>query len=580
MDKRLIKSILLGTVMFGGYTTLIEEESYAVSLNNNVNISKDEVLKKEVYFKGTSPDKSLQYLGEGKNVGIGYKYVKGTKPVIISVPHSIKQPARPNNNDGYGYKSADTYTGTIAQIIAEKTGAHVIYKTSYTGVDDNYTTLETPYRKKVREIIKNNNIKAVFDIHGFADSNRNHAIDLGTDYGRNLVGKTEILDLTLEALEKNNFILNTNKKSNKVLINGVYTGGGGKTMSSYVSSKLNIPTIQIEIGKSFRDPEKMTNFNRIIKTLMDIIDNVSGTQAQDVPTQNKQDLTATVVNVNNSRLNIRAKNTTNSTVLAKASSGDTVYILGDLDKSWFKVKYNNIVGYASSSYLKLNCKIGRVYGVNSHIYLRESAKESSNKIATVKLNETVEILDSTNLHWHKVRYKNKDGKYIIGYASKKYIKEDISETTKYKVINGKINLRTSASWSGTIYTTASVGTVLDVIEINGDWATICKDGKTLYAPANYLVSLDKPVVEPTPPKQEESKPNFTVSALKMNGVVYNVASNDVLNVRETPYYNGKLITTLKNNTRVKVTGLTSNGWYRVDINGKTGYANKKYIKSL
>ena len=93
MDKRLIKSILLGTVMFGGYTTLIEEESYAVSLNNNVNISKDEVLKKEVYFKGTSPDKSLQYLGEGKNVGIGYKYVKGTKPVIISVPHSIKQPA-------------------------------------------------------------------------------------------------------------------------------------------------------------------------------------------------------------------------------------------------------------------------------------------------------------------------------------------------------------------------------------------------------------------------------------------------------------------------------------------------------
>ena len=65
--------------------------------------------------------------------------------------------------------------------------------------------------------------------------------------------------------------------------------------------------------------------------------------------------------------------------------------------------------------------------------------------------------------------------------------------------------------------------------------------------------------------------------MKMHGVVHNVASNDVLNVRDIPHYTGNLVTTLKNNERVTITGITSTNWYRVDINGTTGYVNKSYI---
>ena len=226
---------------------------------------------------------------------------------------------------------------------------------------------------------------------------------------------------------------------------------------------------------------------------------------------------------------------------------------------------------------------GVVYNVASDdvLNVREIPYYDGTLITTLKNNSRVKVTGLTSNGWYQVDI---DGK--TGYANKKYIKEYIPETTKYKVINSNINLRTSPSWSGDIYETVNVGTVLDVIEINGDWATIYKDKKTLYAPANYLESLDNPptveptppVVEPNPPVEEESKPSFTVSALEMDGVVYNIASNDVLNVRETPYYDGNLITTLKNNTRVKVIGLTSNGWYQVEIDGKTGYANKNYIK--
>lgn len=420
MSKKNIRNILFGVIMCGTCVPIMKEDVYAVNLKNNqVKVSKDDVLRKEASFKGSSSKKSLQYLGDRNNIGNGYTYIKGVKPIIISVPHSVKQPVRGNYNDGYGYKSAELYTGAIAKIIAEKTGAHVIYKSSYNGQDDNYSTGETPYRKKIKEIVNSNNIKLMIDVHGFNDSNKNQVIELGTAYGKNLLNKKDTLDLVLEALKENNFTTNTNTKINKVVIDKTFTGGGNKTLSSYVSSKLKVPSIQMEIGKTYRNVNNMDAFNRIINSLVDIIDNVS---ASDTVNNNvNAKLTARVINVKK-HLNIRAKAGINNKVITTAPLGKKVSILDNLDKLWFKVQYGNKVGYASSKYLKLDCKTGKVSGVSKYINLREKAKESSKKIQRVNLGEKMEVLDATNKYWYKVRYKNKNGKYTIGYASKKYVK--------------------------------------------------------------------------------------------------------------------------------------------------------------
>ena len=92
---------------------------------------------------------SNNYFGSSND---DYEYKPGTIPILISAPHTVKQ-LRKNE-----YKSADIYTGALAKVLHEATGVHVIYKTSTNG-DENYTTKETEYRKKIKEIVAKNNYR-------------------------------------------------------------------------------------------------------------------------------------------------------------------------------------------------------------------------------------------------------------------------------------------------------------------------------------------------------------------------------------------------------------------------------------
>ena len=313
-------------------------------------------------------------------------------------------------------------------------------------------------------------------------------------------------------------------------------------------------------------------------------------------------MTGIVYNLSSgSKLSVRKQANNTSAIITSLYNNDKVNVTGKTSNNWYRLNINGTEGYAPMDNIKefieeeppivedttpdftvSDIKMdGVVYNVSSDdvLNIRETPYYNGKLVTTLKNNSRVKVTGITSNNWYKLDI---DG--TIGYANKNYIKEYIPETTKYKVINGAINLRTSNSWSGDIYEIAPVGTILDVIEINGDWASVYKDKKTLYAPSSYLelvnntTETNPPSVEEIPPIVEDTTPDFTVSDMKMDGVVYNISSDDVLNVRETPYYNGKLVTTLKNNSRVKVTGITSNNWYKLDIDGTIGYANKNYIK--
>ena len=289
--------------------------------------------------------------------------------------------------------------------------------------------------------------------------------------------------------------------------------------------------------------------------------------------------TGTVYNLSgNNKLNIRAQANTNSTVLTKLSKGTKVTILDSSLNSWYKVNVNNVTGYASKNYIKLdttttpNTTINttKYTVVNTHINLRTSASWSGVVSEKVLIGTVLDVIE-INGDWAEI---SKDGKIL--YAPSQYLEKNTSssiQTTTYKVVNGDINLRKSASWSGDIYKTIKIGTDLQVIEITGVWATIYYDGQTLYAPSNYLQAVNI-----VPPVIEEQKPTFTESNFTLDGVVYNLLNNDILNVRSTPFSNGDLVTTLNNGDRVNVIAITSNDWYKVNINGTIGYCNKSYIK--
>lgn len=314
------------------------------------------------------------------------------------------------------------------------------------------------------------------------------------------------------------------------------------------------------------------------------VDNIyvnTESKARSVSLEKSTTKTGTVYNLSrNDTLNVRKQANTQSTVLTKLSTGTKVTILDSSLSNWYKVSVNNVTGYASKSYIKLdtiptptpdtNIHTTKYTVVDSHINLRTSASWSGTVSEKALIGTVLDVIE-INGDWAKIY---KDGKIV--YAPSQYLKKNASSTTQtttYKVVNGDINLRKSASWSGKIYKTIKVETQLEVVEITGVWATIYYDGQTLYAPASYLQAVNS-----VPPIVEEQKPVFTETELFMEGIVYNLSSSTTLNVRELPSTDSTILTKLNVNDKVRIVATTSNGWYKVNINGTIGYCSKSYIK--
>jgi len=100
-----------------------------------------------------------------------FRFVEGSIPILLSAPHG----ARHKRNGAW--KGEDEYTASLAVKLAEMTKAHVIYVNNQTQEDPNATSTSA-YKEKIKEIIKDFDIRFLADIHG-ANSNRNFIICAG-----------------------------------------------------------------------------------------------------------------------------------------------------------------------------------------------------------------------------------------------------------------------------------------------------------------------------------------------------------------------------------------------------------------
>lgn len=345
--------------------------------------SEEYIKKQEMQFMNND------YFGSSEN---DYKYKSGTIPVLISAPHTVKQW---RNNQ---YKGADSYTGALVKTLHKTTGAHVIYKTSSKG-DENYTTNETNYRKKIKHIVKNNEIKVIIDLHGML-SHRKSDIDIGTGNNSNinLLGQNYILSLIKSSLSSTNYS-----------VNKYFRGGGPYTMSTYCSSKLGVPTVQLEINGKYRS-EDSNKFTYMVKRLTKIINNLSN--KANIP-EGKVVNVKKYISLRSSKSSVNNKN-----IIRKINAGSSVTILDNIKNvsgsRWIRIKYNNKVGYVKSNYISLY-KTGKIVNVNNSIRLRKGTNINSSTVCRIPKGSYVNILKSGKVY--KIKYNNK-----IGYINKKYIK--------------------------------------------------------------------------------------------------------------------------------------------------------------
>lgn len=166
---------------------------------------------------------------------------KGDIPILISAPHG----ARHFRNNKW--KEEDEYTSSIAIKLGETTGAHVIYVKNKTTEDSNYIK-KSRYKDKVRDIIKNFNIRFLLDIHGVKKS-RPFKVCVGTRYDKkdksSCPSFKDIIETSLMGFQEPPIFNRQNFKAKKK-----------ETLTSFARNECGIESAQVELNASYRIVER------------------------------------------------------------------------------------------------------------------------------------------------------------------------------------------------------------------------------------------------------------------------------------------------------------------------------------
>ncbi len=190
----------------------------------------------------------------------GYVHIRGEVPIIVSAPHASvhERMSKP--------KRQEFYTGAISVILHSLTGCHTLYTNRVMKSDPNYYD-DSSYKTKLAEIVKENEVKFLIDLHGTGPE-RDHDCYPGTG-----VGNEFLLDNSDYLSE-----LETFAELNQLSLGGldVFPAAKQQTVTKYAARVLEVPAIQLEINRRLREPDKNPeDFIKLINFLRDYIDKLT-----------------------------------------------------------------------------------------------------------------------------------------------------------------------------------------------------------------------------------------------------------------------------------------------------------------
>ena len=202
-------------------------------------------------------------------------------------------------------------------------------------------------------------------------------------------------------------------------------------------------------------------------------------------------------------------------------------------------------------------QIGTVTATSLNV--RSGAGTNYKVLFSVKKNEQVNITQTSN-GWYKI--KTSTGKQ--GWASADYIKinstsssnQSTSSTTKVVNTNG-LNMRNGAGTSYRVITVLNKGIKVEVISESNGWSKIKYDGRLGYVASRYL--------------DLESSNNVSTTKKEVNATS--------LNIRSGSGTNYSIIGKLSKGSKIDVIS-ESNGWSKIDYNGKVGYVSSQYLSDI
>ncbi|MBS7146866.1 MAG: SH3 domain-containing protein [Intestinibacter bartlettii] len=190
---------------------------------------------------------------------------------------------------------------------------------------------------------------------------------------------------------------------------------------------------------------------------------------------------------------------------------------------------------------------------------------TSYSIINVLMNgQKVEYI-STSGSWLKVKYNGVTG-YVHGdYVTKGTTDNSTTGTTKYVSASVGLNVRSGAGTSYSKLGKLEYKEKVTVLSTSNGWSKISYNGKTGYVDSSYLKST-------VPGSTNDNTNNETTGTTKY------VNTTSGLNVRSGAGTSYSKLGKLEYKEKVTVLS-TSNGWSKINYNGKTGYVDSSYLQS-
>ena len=190
---------------------------------------------------------------------------------------------------------------------------------------------------------------------------------------------------------------------------------------------------------------------------------------------------------------------------------------------------------------------------------------TSYSIINVLMNgQKVEYI-STSGSWLKVKYNGVTG-YVHGdYVTKGTTDNSTTGTTKYVSASVGLNVRSGAGTSYSKLGKLEYKEKVTVLSTSNGWSKINYNGKTGYVDSSYLKST-------VPGSTNDNTNNETTGTTKY------VNTTSGLNVRSGAGTSYSKLGKLEYKEKVTVLS-TSNGWSKINYNGKIGYVDSSYLQN-
>lgn len=259
--------------------------------------------------------------------------------------------------------------------------------------------------------------------------------------------------------------------------------------------------------------------------------------------------TGKIINTDEVRFRAKASATEDSEVLGKISKGTLVEII-EKTTGWYKVKYNNQVGYINSGYLE----------------------EVSEEDSTTKTTENNSQNQSTNQE--NQSDKNQSQENNQNQIDKQDSSTITTENNVYEITE-KVSVRLMPLINSNIINSSEKGIKCTLISNAGNWSYVEVNtikGWVLRSKIKQVLSDN----QNTNNNSENTLSNITTTTKMFDKTKIGYVNLESINVRKQPNTVSELVSKLSLNTEVKILG-EDGDWYLIELNKQNLYVFKSLL---